>query len=338
MPTPFAFFAKMRSPLFIFAIGLVFGGFFIFLTINGIDWGTVRTQIAQASLSSILIAITFTIASAFLRSLRWRFLWVVHRVSSLRLFTVEMASLGLNNVSPVRFLDEPAILTMLTVRDKLPAPTIIATVLMTRVQDIVLTLTFAAVAIAFEPAVAEKAGPALYISGVVIVILVTLLNLGRLARRFQIIGRIPGIITYGQTIDAVLRHKPRLIATSSLTVTYWLLLGPAAWVLAMGMGVDINLFQATIVALGATFFATSVPGLPGAFGTFELAVQEMLVIWGVPRELGFGFGLVLHLVFFLPPILFAVVVLPREGIGIMQSWRQIAGAKSPTSRQRPQTD
>ena len=69
------------------------------------------------------------------------------------------------------------------------------------------------------------------------------------------------------------RRKRRMGLTALLTVAYWLMLAPAAWLLARGMGLDLPL----------------------------------------------------HLILFIPPILFAVVVLPREGIGVLQSWRRIAG-------------
>ena len=315
----------VKDPRFIMSVGFAFGGLFVFLTIRDIDWSEVQAQFAAISPVALFTALALTLLSAFLRSLRWRLLWVNERIAVTRLFTVEMASLGLNNVSPVRLLDEPAILTMLTVRDKLPAPTVVATLMMSRVQDLSFTLAAAAGALALEPSIAERAGAALYVSGIFMVFIVVLLNLGRLARRFDVLAKVPGILSYGQAVSEVARHKPRLAATTSLTIIYWLALGPAAWILANGMGIEITLFQATIVALGAIFLATSLPGLPGAFGTFELAAQELLTIWGVPRELGFGFGLVLHLTFFVPPIAAAVAVLPREGIGITHAWQRATG-------------
>ena len=80
--------------------------------------------------------------SSFLRAYRWRLMWTSERVTSWRLFTVEMAALGLNNFAPVRLMDEPAVLTMLTLRDKHPAATVVATIVMTRVQDIMFTMAF----------------------------------------------------------------------------------------------------------------------------------------------------------------------------------------------------
>ena len=329
-------FTVAKDPRLIMAVGLVLGSFFVYLTVRGIDWAEVRAQIAGTSPAMLLLALAGVLLSAFLRAARWRLLFVEERVRLRRLFTVEMAALGLNNISPVRLLDEPAILTLLSVRDKLPAPTIVATVLMSRVQDIAMSLSIIAAAVAFEPDIAERAGAAALVVGLLVVALVLLLSSGRIARRVRIVGRIPGVLAYGAAVDGVMSRRARLLGSSTLTVVYSLMLGPAAWALAHGMGVEINLFQATVVVLGALVFATTVPGLPGAFGAFELAVQAILELWGVPRELGFGYGVMLHLCLFLPPIAFAVVILPREGVGLLQSWRSIVSAP-PQSPSGPHT-
>ena len=316
-------FSIIRSPRLLVPFGFALGGFFLYLTIRGVEWGEVGEQLAATSLPAVAAAVAIMLFSSFLRAYRWRLMWTSERVTTWRLFTVEMAALGLNNFAPVRLLDEPAVLTMLTLRDKHPAATVVATIVMTRVQDIMFTMAFAFTAIVSEPRIADFAGPAIYLSGILIVFFVLLLNLGRVARRITLLGKIPGILTYEQTISEAMRRKRELATTGSLTVIYSLLLGPCAWVLAQGMGIEISIFQATIVALGAIFFATSLPGLPGAVGTFELAVVEILALWDVPRELGIGFGLILHLVLWGPTTLFAIVVLPREGIGLMQGWRGI---------------
>ena len=317
----------IKHPRFLVPLGFTLGGFFGYLTMRGIDWSEVREQLADTALIAVAGAVAIMLFSSFLRAWRWRLMWTSERVTTWRLFSVEMASLGLNNFAPVRLLDEPAVLTMLTLRDKHPAPTVVATVVMTRVQDIMFTMVFAASAIAFEPQIARLAGPAVYLSAILIVAFVILLNLGRIARRFTLLGKIPGLLAYEQTVSEAMQRKKEVAATGALTIIYSLMLGPCAWVLAQGMGVEISIFQATIVSLGAIFFATSLPGLPGAIGTFELAVVEILAIWDVPRELGIGFALILHLVLLGPTTVFALVVLPREGIGLMQGWQGVLRGK-----------
>jgi uncharacterized membrane protein YbhN (UPF0104 family) len=66
--------------------------------------------------------------------------------------------------------------------------------------------------------------------------------------------------------------------------------------------------------MGTIFFATAVPAAPSAIGTFEFAVIYVLDFFGVERESGFGFAVITHAVFFLPPTVIAAIFLPREGI------------------------
>jgi uncharacterized protein (TIRG00374 family) len=296
-----------------FALGLFFG----FLAVRGMDWSAVGGQVTGTSPWAVAAAVALVLLSGYVRALRWRYLFAGHRITATRLFLVEHAALGLNNVSPVRVLDEPAIVAMLTLRDKIPAATVLATIVMTRVQDVAVTLLFASSALVFEPALTGRVRPAAFASIIFIVVLLGLLNLGALARRSPLIARIPGIMSYAEAVSSLMARKLRLGLTGALTATYWMLLGPMAYVLAQSMGVEITLFQATIVALGAIYFATSTPGLPGALGTFELAVVEMVGLWGVPREMGVGYAIVLHLILFLPPIVIAFIVLPREGISFL---------------------
>ena len=171
-------FTVIRSPRFLVPFGFALGGFFLYLTIRGIEWGEVGEHLAETSLLAVVAAVAIMLLSSFLRAYRWRLMWTSERVTSWRLFTVEMAALGLNNFAPVRLMDEPAVLTMLTLRDKHPAATVVATIVMTRVQDIMFTMAFAFTAIVFEPRIADFAGPAIYLSGILIVFFVLLLNLG----------------------------------------------------------------------------------------------------------------------------------------------------------------
>lgn len=308
---PLAAIARRRGVLVAagFGIGLLLG----YRAISGIDWSEVCGQIADTSPLAVAGTLVLVMLSAFLRSLRWRLLWLDARVSVMRLFWVENASLGLNNISPIRLLDEPAILTMLTLRDKHPASMVLATVVMSRVQDLMATVLFGAVALAGEPGLREHAGPAAYVSVLLAGVLVALFNLKRIGDKSALVARIPGIARYGEAVSTMWRRKPLLASTFGLTGAYWLVLGPAAYVLAHAMGLELTIFQAVIVVLGSVFFATSVPGLPGAIGTFELAVVEITGLWGVPHTQALGYALILHLALFLPAILIAFAVLPWEG-------------------------
>ena len=105
-----------------------------------------------------------------------------------------------------------------------------------------------------------------------------------------------------------------MAASFALTSAYWILLAPVGLILARGLGIDISFGEAMVTVLGAIFFSTALPGLPGAVGTFEFATVSLLALWGVPKELALTFAFILHLLLFLPPTIIAAFVLPREGL------------------------
>ncbi|MDE2766225.1 MAG: hypothetical protein OXI25_07350, partial [Chloroflexota bacterium] len=45
-------------------------------------------------------------------------------------------------------------------------------------------------------------------------------------------------------------------------------------------------------------------------------------LWDVPQDTALAYAIVLHLTLFLPPILIAAVVLPREGMGSLAALRE----------------
>ena len=108
-----------------------------------------------------------------------------------------------------------------------------------------------------------------------------------------------------------------MAASFLVSVVYWLMVGLTAWILAISINLSISPVTATLVIMGTIFFATAVPAAPGALGTFEFAVVKVLAFFGVEREAGFGFAVITHAVFFLPPTIIAAAFLPREGIGSM---------------------
>ena len=308
-------------------IGVGFGLFLGRLAIQGANWGEIRQALSGWPPWIIAVSILLVLASSYLRGLRWSLLWTNPKVSALRLTLVENAALGLNNISPIRMFDEGLELGILTLRDRLPGGSVLATMMMCRVQDLAFTLTFIAAALLFLPPLWSMApvlaGASLFFGGWLII----LLNLELIARRFPRLRRIPGVSNFAEGVQALRKRKRRLVLTFSITAAYWLLLGPIGLLLARGAGIDLPFHLLMVTVLGAIFFSTAVPGLPGAVGTFEFATVSLLELWDVPRGQALGFAIVLHAVLFLPMTAFTVVVLPREGLGSIRALRRMLRTK-----------
>lgn len=308
------------------ALGVALGILFGWLAIREVDWGAVGETIVDVPVPIVIGAVALMLLSAWVRAFRWRLMWKGQSISTFRLFQVENAAIGINNVSPVRLFDEVASLGMVVVHDRLPAGATVATIVMTRALDLIFTLGFIAICILVVPELTDIAGPVASLSIVFILLLLAVLNLGTLVRIFPPLAKLPGVTSFRDAIGAMWADKRLLAGTFSATVAYWLILGPLGYLLGTNMGIELHAFQFTLVVLGAIFFATTIPGLPGAAGTFEFAVVYLLNLWEVPQATALGFGVILHLVLFLPPVLIAAVVLPREGFVSVRAFRERARA------------
>jgi uncharacterized protein (TIRG00374 family) len=303
-------------------LGLTLG----WLAIRGTDWGKVGSALRDFPPLLLALAFALVLLSSYLRALRWRLFWTSEKVTTLRLFWVENAALGVNNLSPIRILDEPVQVGILFLRDRLPLASILATTLMCRIQDLAFTILFITVATLTLPSLLHLTPALVPTSLFFIGCLVLLLTLDRFVRRFPRLARLPWVASFVRAVHHIRAQKRRLAAAFGLTCLYWLILGPLGWVIAQGLGLDIPLYPVTVTVLGAIFFATAVPGLPGAIGTFEFAALSLLGLWEVPKEPALSFAIILHTVLQLPSIAIAALVLPREGVKSIKALRELMGS------------
>jgi uncharacterized membrane protein YbhN (UPF0104 family) len=311
--------SKFTFALFGVSIGLVLGWF----AIRGAHWALVRQTLSGWSLIIIAAGIILVLTSSYLRAIRWSLLWPNRRLSAVRLMIVENAALGLNNLAPVRIFDEGVEVAILSLRDKLPPGQIIATMMMSRLQDLIFTLTFISVSLVFLPPLWEYSW--VIAGGVFFCIawMTLLLTFEPLVKRFPVLLRIPGVNSFQLTIKTLWGMPKKLSLTFTLTGAYWLLLVPVGVIFAREAGITLPFYLIMVTMMGAIFFSTSVPGLPGAIGTFEFAVVSLLNLWDVPQENSLSFAIALHAVLFLPITAFTLFVLPREGFLSIRAAREL---------------
>jgi len=311
--------------LALLALGSVLGIGLGLVVLRGTDWNSVAAIVVGFPIRYLAVALACWTASAYLRAVRWRVLFGGERVSTLRLLLVENAALGLNNISTVRALDELLIFGLLALRDRLPGPLLAATMVVCRVQDLIFTLLYLTLA-SFMLMVPAAVLPGLGLLGLYCVVwILILLNLPAIVRRFPWLGRFAVLSSLGGALRMLGGNKTRLLVSFGATCAYWLLLGPAVWALASGAAVEVSMGQSVFIVIAAILLSTSLPGLPGALGTFEFAVVSLLDLWGVPRSQATVVAVGLHAVLFVPPTLFALAVLPLEGLRSAGDVRDLLG-------------
>ncbi len=297
------------------ALGLAISAALGWLAARELDWSGVGQTLEKISPGLVVLSLVVFMFASYVRAFRWRVLFVDESVSTARLFVVQNEGVGLNNLVPVRIASEATQLAVLTLRDRLRPATALATLGMERVLDAVVSTAILGIAFFMVP---EMSNFAPYVWGavgfsVLAVAVVRLVSWGSYG--LPVIRRVRYLAALADAVRDLERERARLAVSLLLSAAYWLLIGLTAWIAAQSVGLSITLTTATLVILGTIFFSTAVPAAPGAIGIFHFAIVYTLGFFGVERETGFGFAVVVHLILFLPSTLIAVLFLPQEGVG-----------------------
>ena len=314
------------------SIGIGLGLLLGWLAVRGLDWGQVRSTIADISIGQLLLAVGVFLLGIYLRAVRWRLLFVGEHIGVNRLFLVQNAGIGLNSVSPIRILSEPTQFGILTLRDHLAGGTVLATMAVERGMDLLVNVVVMGVGmLAFSPLVRFAPYVAMGVAtSLVGIALLFAVGLGLV--KAPVVRRLPLGQTFRGALAALRSSRRHALAALAASFLYWGLVGASGWFLARGLGMHVAIFFPIVVVQASVLFSTSVPGLPGAFGTFEFAAAFLLGLSGATEEAAFAWAFLVHLVLFVPSVLIAIVILPREGMAsvvgvrrVLERWRAARG-------------
>lgn len=305
------------------ALATALGGLLGWLVIKNAHWDELRNALFSADVRLIAAAWALVTVAAYLRGARWKLLLHNENTSATRLFLIEQTGAALDTLSPVRVLDEVVQVGILALRDKVKLGAILATIALQRTFEFVTTVVTLGAGALMLPQLREflpwiGIGVALGLLGIGV-----LFSAGPLLSRVKMLSNIRIVSQFASAILILKHHKRRALAAFILSVTQTALIGAVGWLIALATGLEISLPAMLVITMAITFFSSTVPGLPMSIGTFEFAAVSILALWGIGREDAIAFALMLHAALFLPPLLFAVIFLPREGLLSIRELRNL---------------
>lgn len=290
------------------------GGLLGWLVIKNAHWNELRDALFSANIALIAAAWLLITFAAYLRGVRWKLLLRNENTGATRLFLIEQTGAALDTLSPVRVLDEVVQVGILALRDKLRLGTILATIALQRTFEFATTVLVLGAGAIFLPQLRQFLpwmAVGLFFG---LASLVALFAAGPLLSRIRVLSNIRIVAQFASAILLLRRHKSRALAAFVLSLAQAGLLGMVGWLVVLATDLQVSLPAMIVITMFITFFSSTVPGLPMSIGTFEFAAVSILALWGIGREDAIAFAIMLHAVVFLPPILFALVFLPREGL------------------------
>lgn len=293
-----------RSALLRATIGIAISVIAIYILIRSVDIGAALQVIATASPAWIALMLVTSTLDIAARGARWRTLLApIAPLRYRRVLGYTYIGYLANNVLPAR-LGELYRSHALGEGEGVSRPTVLGTVVVERVVDTVMVVAIAALAV-LVLSVRGVMQSAVLLGLAFVALLVIALGLGIFAHRLPGADRVTALIAKRPRLLEVARRlqdglkvagKPRAVAGA-------IAFSAAAWVfstltfLAAGqaVGLQLSVAQGALLTSGVAL-VTIVPSGPGFVGTFELTVVAITDGFGIPRELAFAMGLLVHVI------------------------------------------
>ena len=259
------------------------------LALAPVDLGRALGYAASSPSGAAMALLAYTGAFA-LRAASWRPL-VGERIPFAKLFGLLMGALFLNHAAPAKAGD---FARMYALARRVPAERAVASVVLSRVVDLVGLLTVLAAALALSGAggVEGILIPVLAVCGAAVVLF--------LLARLKVPTSFGAVSRHASRLQETLRGTGRMALLTSFVFAApaWVLEAGILAFVAQGLGLDLS--PAELVA--ATCFAVlvaAVPLTPGSLGTYEAGMVTALLAIGVPVEPAFAAAVVTHAIKFL---------------------------------------
>lgn len=317
--------AALRGRNLRIAAGIAVSLLTLFLAARGVDYASVRATLAEASPWLTGLALASVLVNIVAKAVRWRLLMGERgaHVALGQALRLHLVGQMLNNVLPARVGD----LSRVYMAGDLGIPRafVLGTVAVEKAVDMLCYVLIFALLLLLMPLPPWVSQPA-YVLVLLTAVTFGAIALALLARRGG--GALPGWAlrplpaglraraesAAGGLLDGlrVLLHGRGALRVALWSAVIWLTaaLTNALALLALGIAAPP---AAALFVLFVLVAGINIPAAPGRIGVFEYLCVLALAVFGVPRDAALSFGLLLHALVYLPPILGGVAALWATG-------------------------
>jgi uncharacterized protein (TIRG00374 family) len=329
-----------------FWLGLAISGVFLAFFLARTDFDEIRDAFRGADYALAFAAIPIYFAGYWLRALRWRLLLKpVAEIPTARLYPVVVVGLMTNNIAPMR-VGELVRAYLTGEREAISKTTAFGTIAVDRAFD---GLTLVAILGAVTTLSGTDAGrQSLGIGAALLFIAGTGALAGLAFSPVRVRGLLLRLAAFAparlaakaeEALDrfltglAALRSARVLLLAAAASAASWVVEASMYYVVGeafhLGVGFDVYLIVVAAANLALSIFAS-----PGGVGPFELATQQVLVLYSVSNAAASAYAIALHALLLAPVVLAGWVMLwsmhftLRELMGISEN-RPVVMHKAP---------
>jgi len=310
--------------------GICLGAAFLVIAFYGLDWVQLRHAFGRVHWRMFVAAVAVVFLSHLIRALRWKYLLnAVKPIPLNQLFSALLIGYFVNGLLPAH-LGEIARAGVAAGKGGVRTSTVLGTILLERIIDALSLFGLIVTAMLLSPLPdwVEKSGYVIFISGICMLVSLVVIKSFPLLRGkilALLLKPLPGSFS-ARTEHAIsgfclgIRNLKRrrdwlivLLQTCLIWICYWAVMLIGFHTLEMDRLFTLG-GVAALVCLVTSTIGVAVPSSPGYVGTYHLLCQISLIYFGVPREEGLAYGIVVHAINFLPVTAVGFMLTLKEGL------------------------
>lgn len=321
-----------RAVLLIVGVAVSVGCFA--LSMRGTDLTTLKQGFRDANYFTLPLMLALLFAFYWLKTLRWKWLLAPVATLSVRdLFPPMLMGFAANNLLPAH-LGEFVRVFVVHKKHRIPASTVLSTVVLERIFDVLAILALFGIGIAYSGDLPEdyQRSAVLFGSGAALVVFAVVLYLvwteWFLNLFVSVCGRIPflpdsltrkilAMLRSGADGLASLRSGKAVLAITASSLVQWLLNGMIAYVALRAFGIPVTPATGLIVT-GVTAVGVTIPSTPGFFGVIQVCFQISMNAQAVKPDpsLVLGASLYYHISMYIPVTVLGLYFFLRSGLSL----------------------
>lgn len=293
-------------------LGMLLSGVCLWYAFRGVSLSVLAHNVGRVGAGWVAASVAGCFFSLVLRAARWRLL--LHGGSGIGFWSLLSSTfIGMmaNNVLPAR-LGEGVRAWVLARREQAPVVTVLASIVVERLFDVVALVGILGLALVVSPPMAGGNASAFHHAGIVgfllstagvVALLITIRYQSPILRMTECWMTQPrhawtlrGIDLCRRFLEGlwVPRGRMQTAVTVGLSFGIWALGIVSFYVLAQGFGLALTLVQVTLV-FAIVLFGIAIPSAPGFVGTFHgFCVAGLAMVAGTEPTLAAAYATLLH--------------------------------------------
>jgi len=304
-------------------------GFCLWLALRKVELARLAAALGGAHWLWLIPMAAIVVLDLFVRGARWRVLLSRARPGAAvaELTRLEAIGIAVNNVLFAR-LGEFARAVLAGRRLSIPTVAALASVAVERAFDVAALLTIFLIATTVAPGFARDdvrlAAAAVLTAAVGALIVLSIAETwvaegGWIERLLRPWPKLHALVSQLVLGAAVLRSPAAAAEVAAWSLFLWTVDAGVYWAgaRAIGFGEQMSYARA-VLTLSWAGASSALPAAPGAIGTFEAVVQNIVVRFGVGASEAFAYALVCHMTMFLIVTILGLGLLSRLGLSVAE--------------------